>query len=101
MIINHIETVKYFLIKKRLIDINYFSTCSEGSTTVTYTDDLKALIVGQEDGTILLFENDNSSPVVLTDFDITQTGEPCTDLKIKSSPKGGYNKTFLAGCKFY
>ncbi|EEB15467.1 hypothetical protein Phum_PHUM369840 [Pediculus humanus corporis] len=75
----------------------YLSWVEKGSTTVTYTDDLKALIVGQEDGTILLFENDSSSPVVLTDFDITQTGEPCTDLKIKSSPKGGYNKTFLAG----
>lgn len=66
---------------------------------MTYTDDLKLLAVGQEDGSILLFEKD-SEPRVLLDYDMNQFGEACTDLKIKSSPKGGYNKTVLAGCKY-
>ncbi|KAK6625075.1 hypothetical protein RUM43_005366 [Polyplax serrata] len=72
------------------------SKCPKGSTSVTYTDDLKLLAVGQEDGSILLFEKD-SEPRVLLDYDMNQFGEACTDLKIKSSPKGGYNKTVLAG----
>lgn len=74
------------------------SKCPKGSTSVAYTDDIKYLTVGQEDGSILIF-GDGAEPRVLKDVDVVNKGEACTDLKIKSSPRGSYNKTVLAGCE--